>query len=81
MLGVRAEPGLRGTANASLLLRANHLERIAEAAVLLRLHLAEDELTAPADHEVELVTADPRVRRQDPVAAQAVVPQSAALGA
>jgi hypothetical protein len=78
---VRGEPGLRGTTNASLLLGANHLERIAEAAVLLRLHLAEDELTATADHEVELVTADPCVRRQDAVAAQAVVPQSAALGA
>ena len=68
MSRVHGEPGLRGTTNASLLLGANHLERIAEAAVLLRLHLAEDELTATADHEVELVTADPCVRRQDAVA-------------
>ena len=68
MSGVHGEPGLRGTTNAALLLGANHLERIAEAAVLLRLHLAEDELTATADHEVELVTADPYVRRQDAVA-------------
>lgn len=81
MSRVRGEPGLCGTANTSLLLGANHLERIAEAVVLLRLYLAEDELTASADHEVELVTADPCVRRQDPVAAQAVVPQGAALGA
>jgi hypothetical protein len=81
LIRVHSEPGLRCAPKPSLLLGTDHLEWIAEATVLLCLHLAEDEPTASAHDQVELVTADPRVRSQDAIAPQPVVPQRAALRA
>src|SRR5207237_6468466 len=71
-LGMRREPGLRGAADAALLLRADHLDRIAEALAELLLHLDEGEPAAAADDEVELVAGDPDVLAEDAVAAQPV---------
>src|SRR5438132_9224058 len=71
------EPGLGGTAQAALLLGSHHLERIAVATAALRLHLHEREPPAAADDEVELVAADPGVRLQDAIAAEAVEPPGA----
>src|SRR5438105_7113947 len=78
-LRMRGEPGLGGTAQAALLLGGHHLERVAVPTPTLRLHLDEREPPAPAHHEVELIAADPDVRLQDPVAAQAVEPPGATL--
>ena len=47
----------------------------------LLLHLAEDQPPAAPDDDVELVTGHPDVLRQDAVAAQAVPPDRAPLGA
>src|SRR5581483_1888611 len=74
------QPGLSGTAEAPLLLRADHLERVAEALADLLLDLAEDQVPAPAGDDVELVPAGPGVPPQDPVAADPVVPGGAPLG-
>ena len=61
------EPRLRGAPNAALLLRPDHLERIAEALAGLRLHLAEDQPLSAANDEVELIAPPAGVRGQDPV--------------
>jgi hypothetical protein len=45
------------------------------------LHLDHEEPSAPPQHEVELVATDTRVRRQEPVAAEPVVVEGAALAA
>ena len=66
-------------AQAPLLLRADHLDRVDEGRVRLGLDLDEDELPAPADDEVELVAARPGVRGQDAVSADEVVPPRAPL--
>src|SRR5215212_8668683 len=71
-LRMSGEPGLGRPAQAALLLLGHHLEGIAVALARLGLHFAEDELTATAEYQVKLVAADPDVRTQDPVAAQAV---------
>ena len=78
---VRGEPRLGRLPQAAHLLRRDHLERIAPLRAAFRLHLAEDDRPAAAQHEVELVAADPDVRRQHAVAAEPVVPQRAPLGA
>src|SRR4051812_1148930 len=74
------EPGLCSPEQAALLLGGDHLERVAVALARLGLYLAEDELTAAAQNQVELVASDPDVRAQDAVAAQAVVPQRPPFG-
>ena len=71
---MRREPRLRRPAQAALLLRPHHLDRIAERLAGLRLHLHEREPAAAPRDEVELVAACPDVRVEDPVAAQEVVP-------
>jgi hypothetical protein len=63
-----------------LLVRVHHLDRMAEVEPRAHLHLAEDEVRAAPDDEVELVAANASVARQDPVAAQAVVAAGAAFG-
>ena len=73
------EPRLRRSAKATLLLRADHLDRVDERRVRLGLDLDEDELPAAADDQVELVAARPRVRGQDAVAADEVMPPRAPL--
>ena len=78
--GIREQPSLCGASKPMLFLRADHFEGIAEAIAALRLDLAEDDGAAATDHEVELVPARPDIRRQDPVAAQPVMPQRPALG-
>ncbi len=65
---VRSEPGFRGAPEPPDLLLADHLERVAETATALGLHLAEDYGATAAHHEVELVPADPDVRPEHPVA-------------
>src|SRR5439155_16342691 len=72
-LGMRREPRCRRLPDAPHLLRVHHLERIAVAVARFALHLAEDERAAPAHDQIELVAADPDVRAEDAVAAQAVV--------
>jgi hypothetical protein len=79
--GVRGQPRRRSPSQPALFLRAHHLQRIAEPRVFLGFDLAEDQRPATADDEVELVAADPGVRFQDAIAAEAVVPQYAPLGA
>ena len=76
-----AEPRRRGPPQTPSLLRVHHLDRIAKPLSRLLLHLAENEPAAAADDQVELITADPHVRRQNPVPAHAVPPHSAPLGA
>src|SRR2546430_2527774 len=78
-LGSCGEPGLRGTAQAALLLAVDHLERVAEARAALALHLAEDELRAPARDHVELVPARPFVDAEDAVPADPVPPHGTEL--
>jgi hypothetical protein len=73
------EPGLCGAADAALFLGPDHLGRVAVARAVLLLHLAEDEPAAAPGDDVYLVAARPRVRREDPIAAQAVVPGRAPL--
>ena len=77
---IAREPGRRRAAQAPLLLLGDHLLRVAEARAALLLHLAEDEVAAAADDEVELVAARPGVHVEDPVAAEPVVESRAALG-
>ena len=72
---MRRQPRLGGARDASRLLGRHHPERVTEPAVAFRLHLAEDDNLAPPNHEIELVASRPRVRSQNPVAAQPVVPQ------
>ncbi len=79
-LSLRGEPGLGGQADAPLFLRIDHLGRIAQLAARLGLHLAEHDEAPTARDDVELVTGDPHVRREDPEPAEAVVPERAALG-
>jgi hypothetical protein len=59
---VARQPRLRGSAEAPLLLRADHLDRVDEDRVRLGLDLDEDELAAAAHDQVELVAAGPDVR-------------------
>src|SRR5688500_2789939 len=68
------EPRLRRAPHPPQLLRADHLERVAEAVAALPLHLAEDEPSAAAGDQVELVASGPDVRPEDAVAAQPIVP-------
>jgi hypothetical protein len=79
-LGMRCRPGLRRPRDTPHLLGGDHLERVAPLSPALRLHLAEDDGATAADDEIELVATDPRISGQDPVAAQSVMPQGAALG-
>ena len=74
----RARPWPRGAA--AHLLVGHHLERVSEGGAGLPLHLAEDERTASPDDEVELVAADPDVRTEDAIAADAIVRQRPPLG-
>src|SRR6476646_12521 len=70
---MRGEPGLGRAPQAALLLGGGRLERVASARAALGLHLDEREPPAAADDEIELVAADPDVRAEDAIAAQAVV--------
>ena len=79
-LRVRGQEGLRRPAQTAPFLLGHHLERVAVAPAGLGLDLAEDESPPAAEDEVELVPADPDVRAQDPVTAQAVMPPRPPLG-
>ena len=72
---MRDQPDLGGSRYPPHLLARDHLERVATLRPALRLHLAEDDCSAAADDEIELVAACPGVRGEDPVAAQPVVPE------
>ncbi len=80
VLGMRGEPGLGSLGQTTLLLGRDHLQRVAEPSPALRLHLAEDDRSPAAQDEVELVAADPLVRRQHAIAAQPEAPLRAPLG-
>src|SRR4051794_33811632 len=69
---MRRQPRLGRAADPPLLLRADHLQRIAAAAARLAFDLDESQASAAADDQVELVPADPDVRPEDPPAAQPV---------
>src|SRR2546423_15281703 len=75
------QPRARGPAEPAPLLGIDHLLRITETVPELRLDLTEDEPASPTNHEIELVTADPRIALEHAVAAEPVPPQCAPLGA
>src|SRR5947208_1702952 len=77
---MRDEPRGRRAAYAPRFLGRHHLQRIAEPGARFSLYLAEDERSPTADHQVELVAADPDVLAEDAVAAPAVVPTRSLLG-
>ena len=62
-LRVCNKPGLGRLPQSAHLLGRDHLQRIALLRAALRLDLAEDDCAPAAQHEVELVAADPEVRR------------------
>ena len=70
---MRRKPRFGRTAQAALLLGADHLERVAAPGAALRLDLAEHQPPAAARDQVDLVAASPDVRAEDPVAAKPVV--------
>ena len=72
-LRVFCQPGLCGAAHAPELLRADHLERVAEALALLPLDLGEDDRATATDDQVDFVPARPDVPAQHSIAAQQVV--------
>src|SRR5262245_20107379 len=80
-LRVRREPRLGRLTKTTHLLRSDHLQWVAPFRAGLGFHFAEDDRAAAPQDEVELVASDPTVRSEYPVAAKAVVPQRAALGA
>src|SRR5207247_6104937 len=79
-LGRGRQPRVTGLPEPAQLLPRDHLQRIAEPGTVLRLHLAEDEPPAAAQHQIELVAARPDVRAEDAVAAQPVVEPGPPLG-
>jgi hypothetical protein len=72
-LRMGGQPGLGSPSHAPLLLRPDHLERIAVPRAALALHLDKDERPAAAHDQVELVAARPHVAAEDAVAAQEIV--------
>src|SRR5436190_15031414 len=78
---MRDEPGIHPAPQPLALALVDRLERVAEARPLLQLHLAKDEPTPAAHDQVELDPAGADVTPQDAVAAQAVMPRDAPLGA
>ena len=77
MLG---QPHLGGSPQTAPLLRADHVQRIAETVSTLGLHLAKNDPTAPPKHDVELVAAGARVGREYAVPAQPVMQTSTPFG-
>src|SRR5439155_19316285 len=77
--GMRSEPRRSSPPHAPDLLGVDHLQRISVAVAGLALHFAERERASAPHDEVQLVAADPDVRAEDAVAAQAVVPTSPLL--
>src|SRR5436853_4377587 len=75
------QPRARGPAEPAPLLGIDHLLRVTEAVPELRLDLTEDKPASAPNDEVELVTADPGIALEHPVAANAIPPQCAPLGA
>jgi hypothetical protein len=65
--------------DATLLLRADHLERPSVSVSSLSLHLDDDETSSAAEDEVELVSAGTNIRGEQAVAAQAIVAKRTAL--
>ena len=79
-IGPEGQPGLRGAANPTGLLRVDRLEGIAVAGAASRLHLTDDDRSATTYDEVELVAARARVRGENAVAAEPIVTADAPLG-
>ncbi len=75
VLRVPRQPHPRRGAHAAALLGVDGTESAAEATASSLLHLHEREVAATPDDQVELVATRADVRPQDPVAAQAVVPE------
>jgi hypothetical protein len=78
-LRMGSEPGTGGGKDAAPLLRPDHLEWVAEAVATFLLDFDYDDAVPPPHDEVELVTACVDVRREQPVAAEAVGEERAAL--
>lgn len=78
-LRVRGDPGRGSTPYPPSLFGVDHLERVAEVASALLLHLSHDEPAPAPEHEVELVPSCPHVRGHDSVSAEPIVPERNAL--
>ncbi len=61
------------------LLLVDHLERMPEGITALLLHLDDQDAAPPSQHEIELVAADARIRREQPVSTEAVVAEGDSL--
>ena len=79
MSRVSGEPERRRAAQSPLLLPVDGLDGIPEVDPGAHLDLAEDQLRAATDDEVDLASSDARVRGEDPVPPDAVVEARAAL--
>jgi hypothetical protein len=80
-LRVPGQPCLGAGVDPPHLLGVDHLERIPIAITALLLHLDHEQLAPAAQHEIELVATDPRVGVQEPIAAKAIVAESATFAA
>jgi hypothetical protein len=79
MLRMRCEPPLCRRVNPPELLLVDHLERVPVTDAALLLHLDDEDSATASQYEVELVRADTRVRIEQPVSTQPIVPESALL--
>jgi hypothetical protein len=79
-VGPERKPGLGGEAHPARLLRADGLDRGAEAGAAPRLHLADHDRSPAADDEVDLVPARPGVGGEDAVATEPEVTADPPLG-
>ncbi len=79
-MGSRRQPHRTGAPKTPPLLRIHHLHRLAEVEPGAHLHLAEDDLRAATDDQVDLASADADVRAENLVSPDEVVERGAALG-
>src|SRR5919205_83896 len=77
---MRRQPGPCRTLHTTELLGVDHLDGLAEASPRLRLDLHEPDRATTTHDDVDLVPTGPRIRGEDPVAAQSVPPDGATLG-
>src|SRR5260221_9496965 len=78
-LRMARQPGARGTPDTRDFPGVDHLQRVAEAAAALRLHLAEHHGAAAARDDVDLSPCEPAIRVEDAIATQAVPASGAPL--
>jgi hypothetical protein len=76
----RREPLCSSASETPALLGVHHLDGLAEVHSRTHLHLAEDEVRAASDDQVDLASADAHVHPKDLVSAEEVVDRGAPLG-